>query len=64
MCVGVANGAGQQGIVAYVNLGSYYLIGLPLGILLGYVFNLQVEVSFIIAQIMCEHDSVWFDSVG
>lgn len=46
MCVGVANGSGQQGIVAYVNLGSYYLIGLPLGVLLGYVFNLQVEVSF------------------
>ena len=45
--VGFANGTGQQGIVAYVNLASYYLIGLPLGILLGYVFNLEVEVSFL-----------------
>lgn len=40
---GVANGAGQQGIVAYVNLGSYYLIGIPLGVILGYVFKLQVQ---------------------
>ncbi|XP_047938933.1 protein DETOXIFICATION 21-like isoform X2 [Salvia hispanica] len=39
---GVANGAGQQGIVAYVNLASYYLIGLPLGVILGYVLKLQV----------------------
>lgn len=39
---GVATGAGQQGMVAYVNLGSYYLVGIPLGVLLGYVFKLQV----------------------
>ena len=43
----MANGAGQQGIVAYVNLASYYLIGLPLGVILGYVLKLQVEVSSI-----------------
>ncbi|GFQ05973.1 protein transparent testa 12 [Phtheirospermum japonicum] len=42
---GVANGAGRQGIVAYVNLGSYYLIGIPLGVILGYVIKLQVQVS-------------------
>lgn len=42
---GVVNGTGRQGIVAYVNLCSYYLIGVPLGIVLGYVFKLQVEVS-------------------
>ena len=42
---GVANGTGLQGIVSYVNLASYYLIGLPLGVILGYVFKLQVEVS-------------------
>ncbi|XP_047964689.1 protein DETOXIFICATION 22-like [Salvia hispanica] len=40
---GVANGTGLQGIVSYVNLASYYLIGLPLGVILGYVFKLQVE---------------------
>ncbi|KAL8460122.1 hypothetical protein ACS0TY_031872 [Phlomoides rotata] len=40
---GVANGTGRQGVVAYVNLGSYYLIGIPLGVVLGYVFKLQVQ---------------------
>lgn len=42
---GVASGAGKQSRVAYVNLGSYYLIGIPLGVILGYVVKLQVEVS-------------------
>ncbi|XP_057767371.1 protein DETOXIFICATION 21-like [Salvia miltiorrhiza] len=40
---GVASGAGRQGVVAYVNLGSYYLIGVPLGVVLGHVFDLQVK---------------------
>lgn len=39
---GVAVGAGVQSMVAFVNLGSYYAIGLPVGILLGYVAHLQV----------------------
>ncbi|KAJ6877444.1 hypothetical protein NC651_030245 [Populus alba x Populus x berolinensis] len=38
----VAVGAGVQSMVAFVNLGSYYAIGLPVGILLGYVAHLQV----------------------
>ncbi|KAI3444236.1 hypothetical protein Pfo_000901 [Paulownia fortunei] len=40
---GVAIGAGWQSIVVYVNIGCYYLIGIPFGILLGYVIKLQVE---------------------
>ncbi|OMO49409.1 Multi antimicrobial extrusion protein [Corchorus olitorius] len=40
---GVACGAGLQGIVAFVNLGSYYGVGLPVGIVLGYVLNFQVQ---------------------
>ncbi|KAL8058935.1 hypothetical protein ABFS82_03G053500 [Erythranthe guttata] len=39
LCLGVAVGAGWQSIVAYVNIGSYYIVGLPLGIVLGFVFN-------------------------
>ncbi|KAK0576988.1 hypothetical protein LWI29_026281 [Acer saccharum] len=39
---GVAVGSGWQASVAYVNLGCYYVIGLPLGILMGWVFNLGV----------------------
>lgn len=40
---GVAVGAGWQGLVAYVNLGCYYIIGLPLGVLIGWVFKLGVK---------------------
>ncbi|KAL8493538.1 hypothetical protein ACS0TY_024653 [Phlomoides rotata] len=40
---GVAIGAGWQSIVVYVNLGCYYLIGIPFGAVLGYVFKLQVK---------------------
>ncbi|KAM5550481.1 protein DETOXIFICATION 21-like [Rosa sericea] len=40
---GVAVGAGRQKIVAYVNIACYYLIGIPVGVVLGYVVNLQVK---------------------
>ncbi|KZV39595.1 multidrug resistance pump [Dorcoceras hygrometricum] len=39
---GVAIGAGWQSSVVFVNIGSYYLIGIPFGAILGYVFNLHV----------------------
>ncbi|CAO2187577.1 unnamed protein product [Urochloa humidicola] len=39
---GVAVGSGWQGLVAYINLGCYYIFGLPLGYLLGYQFNFGV----------------------
>ncbi|XXG41091.1 hypothetical protein AAC387_Pa01g1632 [Persea americana] len=39
---GVAVGAGWQSVVAYVNLTSYYVIGVPIGAVLGYIIGLQV----------------------
>ncbi|KAJ4977325.1 hypothetical protein NE237_002431 [Protea cynaroides] len=33
---GVAIGSGWQSLVAYVNLGTYYVIGLPIGCVLGF----------------------------
>ncbi|XVF59069.1 hypothetical protein PTKIN_Ptkin07bG0245200 [Pterospermum kingtungense] len=39
---GVAVGSGWQSYVAYINLGCYYLIGLPLGFLMGWGFHLEV----------------------
>ncbi|KAJ4801746.1 Protein DETOXIFICATION [Rhynchospora pubera] len=39
---GVAVGSGWQALVAYVNIGSYYLIGVPFGIILGLVFHYGV----------------------
>uniref|UniRef100_A0A0D6QV27 Protein DETOXIFICATION n=1 Tax=Araucaria cunninghamii TaxID=56994 RepID=A0A0D6QV27_ARACU len=40
---GVAIGAGWQALVAYVNLGAYYVIGLPIGIVLGFKTSMGVE---------------------
>ncbi|KAI3442802.1 Protein DETOXIFICATION (Multidrug and toxic compound extrusion protein) [Psidium guajava] len=39
---GVAVGSGWQAYVAYINLGCYYVVGLPLGFLMGWVFHLGV----------------------
>ncbi|MED6158106.1 Protein DETOXIFICATION 27 [Stylosanthes scabra] len=36
---GVAVGSGWQAYVAYINIGCYYVIGLPLGIVMGWVFK-------------------------
>ncbi|KAL5863461.1 hypothetical protein ACOSQ3_000975 [Xanthoceras sorbifolium] len=40
---GVALGGGWQGLVAYINLFCYYIVGLPLGFLLGYRTTLGVK---------------------
>ncbi|KAL5558109.1 hypothetical protein UlMin_034320 [Ulmus minor] len=39
---GVAIGAGWQSLVAYINIGCYYVVGLPAGILLGFTFGFGV----------------------
>lgn len=46
MWAGVAVGSGWQSYVAFINLGCYYLIGVPLGFLMGWVFHLGVMVIF------------------
>ncbi|KAF3681516.1 MATE efflux family protein 8 [Capsicum annuum] len=38
---GVARGSGWQHIGAYVNLGAYYLVGIPAGLLLEFVLHLN-----------------------
>ncbi|KAL6905712.1 hypothetical protein ACP4OV_003313 [Aristida adscensionis] len=40
---GVAVGAGWQSVVAYVNITSYYVIGIPLGAILGYVLGFHIK---------------------
>ncbi|PKI58910.1 protein DETOXIFICATION 24-like [Punica granatum] len=40
---GVAIGAGWQSVVAIVNIGCYYLVGVPIGALLAYVAHLEVK---------------------
>ncbi|KAJ7948128.1 Protein DETOXIFICATION [Quillaja saponaria] len=40
---GVAVGCGWQAFVAYVNVGCYYIIGIPMGALLGFKFNMGAK---------------------
>ncbi|PIA60205.1 hypothetical protein AQUCO_00300009v1 [Aquilegia coerulea] len=40
---GVAVGAGWQWLVAYINVGCYYIVGLPLGFFLGNKMDLGVQ---------------------
>ncbi|CAL9773447.1 unnamed protein product [Musa acuminata subsp. burmannicoides] len=39
---GVAVGSGWQALVAYVNIGTYYFIGIPFGLILGWIFELGI----------------------
>jgi len=41
---GVAVGCGWQTFVAYVNVGCYYGIGIPLGVVMGFVFKFNAKV--------------------
>ncbi|CAL5403463.1 unnamed protein product [Camellia sinensis] len=40
---GVAVGCGWQSFVAYVNVGCYYIVGVPLGAVFGFYFNLGAK---------------------
>ncbi|XP_023742771.1 protein DETOXIFICATION 40 [Lactuca sativa] len=40
---GVAVGCGWQAYVAYVNVGCYYIVGIPLGCLFGFYFNFGIK---------------------
>ncbi|OAY34480.1 protein DETOXIFICATION 29 [Manihot esculenta] len=40
---GVAIGAGWQAAVAYVNIACYYVVGIPLGLILGYKLGMGVR---------------------
>ena len=46
--IGTARGCGWQKIGAYVNLGAYYLVGLPSAIILTFVFGFggKVRISW------------------
>ncbi|KAI3762840.1 hypothetical protein L1987_53282 [Smallanthus sonchifolius] len=40
---GVAIGAGWQAVIAYINIGCYYIFGVPLGLTLGFAINWGVK---------------------
>ncbi|KAK8580385.1 hypothetical protein V6N12_070662 [Hibiscus sabdariffa] len=47
---GAAVGSGWQGLVAFVNIGSYYLVGVPLGVFFGW---LQFGITGIWGGMIC-----------
>ncbi|XP_050225043.1 protein DETOXIFICATION 24-like [Mercurialis annua] len=52
---GVAVGSGRQTTVAIINICSYYIIGVPIGIILGYVAHMQITgiwIGMVIGVIM------------
>ena len=49
---GVAVGCGWQAFVAYVNIGSYYIVGIPLGSLLGFYFKLGAKVRYLFLLVL------------
>ncbi|XP_058740030.1 protein DETOXIFICATION 14-like [Vicia villosa] len=40
---GVAKGSGWQRVGAFVNLGAFYLVGIPVGVVLGFVVHLKAK---------------------
>ncbi|KAM7254960.1 hypothetical protein ACFE04_020201 [Oxalis oulophora] len=40
---GVAVGCGWQAFVAYVNVGCYYVVGIPIGFILGFKYDLGAK---------------------
>lgn len=45
MDAGVAVGCGWQAFVASVNVGCYYVVGIPLGCVLGFKYDLGAKVK-------------------
>ncbi|VVB15709.1 unnamed protein product [Arabis nemorensis] len=56
---GVARGCGWQKIGAFINLGSYYLVGIPTGLLLGFHFHVGGRglwlgiICALVVQVIC-----------
>ncbi|XP_039841224.1 protein DETOXIFICATION 41-like [Panicum virgatum] len=63
---GAAIGSGWQTIVAYVNVGAYYLIGLPIGCILGYKTSLGAARKMLISSSpsLCSGNVVAFNHKG
>ncbi|KAK4768729.1 hypothetical protein SAY87_003870 [Trapa incisa] len=47
---GLARGCGWQHLIVYVNMTSFYLIGMPAAILLGFKFELHAKVMVVMDQ--------------
>ncbi|KAG5012879.1 hypothetical protein JHK86_025140 [Glycine max] len=53
---GVAIGSRWQVMVGYINLACYYIVGLPIGIFLGFKLHLGVKRIYLDSKEGCEYD--------
>jgi len=72
--LGTARGCGWQKICAYINLASYYLVGIPTSVVLAFVLHVGIQVesstkflsflfNFIIYFFLAQNAiSIWLDS--
>ncbi|BBN67957.1 MATE efflux family protein [Prunus dulcis] len=58
---GVIRGSGQQKIGAFVNLGAYYLIGIPISIILAFVLHIggRITLWHINFKSTCSSQGLW-----
>jgi MATE family multidrug resistance protein len=49
---GVLTGCGKQKIGAITNLGAFYLAGIPMAVLLAFVFHMNGMVCIIVSRIL------------
>jgi MATE family multidrug resistance protein len=62
MLAGVLAGCGWQKIGAYVNLGSFYVIGVPCAIVLAFFVHMHAMVNFVVYNYIynkCHILSIW-----
>ncbi|CAF2153643.1 unnamed protein product [Brassica napus] len=57
---GVAVGCGWQTFVAKVNVGCYYIIGIPIGILFGFYFEYDAKARYF----SCFYFGIWTGMIG
>jgi MATE family multidrug resistance protein len=46
ICLGAARGCGWQNLCAFINLGAYYVVGIPSALLFAFVFHFGGTVGF------------------
>lgn len=51
--LGVVRGCGRQKIGAYINLGSYYIVGIPCAVLFAFVLHIGGKV-FVPIKLFCD----------
>lgn len=64
-CLGTVRGCGRQKIGAFINLGSYYIVGIPAAVLIAFVLHIGGKglwlgiICALIVQVLCLFIITW-----